>query len=136
MTSIPKTADFSVESASPTSPSQQVIAVAVRGHDTPLIATLTAKRPPEGNHRESWYLYDVEFNGEIVVRDSKDAECDLARALQGRGFKGTVRVLDANTGKHRSTVNIAKAAKLTVQENRSEGLRFVKWRPNPYGSCP
>jgi hypothetical protein len=81
-------------------------------------------------------LYDVEFNGEIVVRDSKDAECDLARALQARGIAGYVTLLDANTGKHRSTVNIAKAAKLTVQENRSEGQRFVKWRPNPYGSCP
>lgn len=108
---------------------------AVRRHNTPLIATLTAKRPPEGNHRESWYLYDVDFNGEIVVADSKDAECELARALQARGITGSVTLLDANTGKPRITINIEKAAKLTVQETRSHGPRFVKWRPIHSGLC-
>ena len=108
--------------------------VAVRRYGAPLIAYVTAKRPPEGNHRESWYLYDIEFSGELVVRDSKDPECELARALLARGITGTIRLHDANTGKPRIAINIEKCAKLTVRETRSHGPRFVKWRPNPFGA--
>jgi hypothetical protein len=115
-------------------PPRRPHSVAVRRHDAPLIATVTAKRPPEGNHRESWYLYDIEFEGELVVRDSKDPECELARALRARGVTGTVTLVDANGP--RITINIEKCAKLTVRETRSHGPRFVKWRPNPFGAQP
>jgi hypothetical protein len=106
--------------------------VAPRRYDDTHTAYLTAKRPPEGKHRESWYLYDVEFDGEIVVTNSKDAECDLARVLLARGIKGVVTVLDAITGKPRTIVNIEKAAKLTALETRRHGPRLVKWKPNPF----
>src|SRR6476659_3035361 len=86
----------------------QPSSVAVRRYDALLIATVTAKRPPEGNYRESWYLYDIEFEGELVVRDSKDPECDLARALQARGVTGTLTLVDSNTGKPRISINIKK----------------------------
>jgi hypothetical protein len=94
-----------------------------------------AKRPTEGKHRESWYLYDVEFDGRLVVTNSKDAECDLARVLLARGVKGAVTVLDAITGKPRTIVNIEKAANLTVLETRRHGPRFIKWKRNPFAAC-
>jgi len=107
---------------------------APRRYDDTHTAYLTAKRPPEGKHRESWYLYDVEFDGQIVVTNSKDAECDLARVLLARGIKGVVTVLDAITGKPRTFVNTEKAAKLTVLETRRHGPRFIKWKPNPFAA--
>jgi hypothetical protein len=103
-----------------------------RRYDDTHTAYLTAKRPSEGKHRESCYLYDVEFDGQIVVTNSKDAECDLARVLLARGIKGMVTVFDAITGKPRTIVNIEKAAKLTVLETRRRGPRFIKWKPNPF----
>ena len=56
--------------------------------------------------------YDVHFDGETVVKGSRDPETDLARALLAKGITGTVMVMDANTGQHRTTVNIEAAAKL------------------------
>jgi hypothetical protein len=107
---------------------------APRCYPTPLTAYLTANRPLEGNHRESWYLYDVEFDGELIVKNSKDAECDAARALLAKGITGKITVVDAKTGKPRTIVNIEKAAKVTVSETQSHGPRFVKWTLNPWGS--
>lgn len=69
--------------------------------------------------------YSVSFRGEFLVRNSRDPECDLARALLDRGIDGIIRVIDANSGRHRTTVNIEKAAKLTVEEG-PYGPRFVK----------
>jgi hypothetical protein len=56
--------------------------------------------------------YAVSMDGQKIVEDSGDPECDAARALLVRNITGVVKLLDANTGAHRSTVNIEKAAKL------------------------
>ena len=72
---------------------------------------------------------NVEFDGELIVSGSGDPECDLARALLTRGVTGTVAVIDGETGKHRVTVNIEKAAKLTVRDTAREGPRLVRWKP-------
>ena len=74
--------------------------------------------------------YDVVFNDEIIVRSSRDPECDLARVLLARGIRGTI-TLRHGSGKLRTSINIEKAARLTVREDRSTGPRFVKWRPMP-----
>jgi hypothetical protein len=73
-----------------------------------------------------WARYDVRFGGELIVHGSRDPECDLARVLLAKGMTGTVTILDGNTGKPRSFVNIEKAARLTMREDRSSGPRFVK----------
>ena len=65
------------------------------------------------------------FDGETVVKGSRDPETELARALLARGITGTVMVQDANTGKHRTTVNVEKAAKLRTEEG-PYGPRFVR----------
>ena len=69
------------------------------------------------------------FRGETIVRDSRVPECDLARALKAKGFTGRVTLLDADTSNPRMEINIEKAAKLTVEESATRGLRFTKWKP-------
>jgi len=70
-------------------------------------------------------LYHVRFRGELIIQRSRDPEFDLARELLARGFGGEVKIIDALTGKHRSTVNITKAAGLTVKEG-AHGPYFAK----------
>jgi hypothetical protein len=76
-------------------------------------------------------FYSVEFDGEIIVVCSRNPEHDLARALLSRGLTGKVTMLDAKTGKPRTIIDIERAAKMTVEENRRFGPRFVKWRSYP-----
>jgi hypothetical protein len=48
--------------------------------------------------------------------------------LLARGVTGSVRIIDANTGKHRTTVpDIERAARYTVKEG-ANGPRFVTAR--------
>jgi hypothetical protein len=65
-----------------------------------------------------------EFDGELIVVDSRDPEHDLARALLARGLTGKVTMLDAQTGKPRTVVDIAKAAELCVSEESRDRLRI------------
>ena len=76
--------------------------------------------------------YAVSFRGEYIVTGSRGPECDLARALLARGITGKVKVLDAETGKHRSNLDIQKAAKVKAEEGPS-GVRFVKYRAQTVG---
>jgi hypothetical protein len=72
--------------------------------------------------------YAVIFEGKLLVERSRDPECDAARALLARNITGTVKLLDANTGAHRSTVKVEKAAKLRTYDD-SRGLGFERWKP-------
>jgi hypothetical protein len=74
--------------------------------------------------------YSVSFDGEVIVVSSRTAEMDAARVLLARGIKGPLTFLDATSGKPRVIVDIEKAAKLTVREDR-RGMSFVKYRPMP-----
>jgi hypothetical protein len=82
--------------------------------------------------RRDVYFYSMEFEGKIVVECSVDAACDLARVLLARGLTGHVKVIHKETGQYRYTVEIEKAAKLTVREDARCGPCFVKWRPNRF----
>jgi hypothetical protein len=75
--------------------------------------------------------YSVEFDGDLIVEGSRDPEHDLARALLARGLTGKVTMLDANTGKPRTIIDIEKAAKLTMSEESRDGLRRRKYRESP-----
>ena len=104
-----------------------------RGHRRALIAYLKAKCPPRaGSGRDNYYHYDIVVDGRLVVCDSHDPECDLARALLAEGITGAVALHDAVTGKPRVVINIEKAAKLTVEESRTRGPRFGKWKPGTF----
>ena len=67
---------------------------------------------------------------------SRDPEHDLARALLARGLTGKVTMLDANTGKPRTVIDIAKAAELCVSEESRDGLRIRKYRGSPDSTPP
>jgi hypothetical protein len=75
-----------------------------------------------------YYHYDITFQGEKVVENSIDAECELARVLQARGLKGTVQIIDAETKRHRMSILIEKAALLTVRDS-DKRIKFSKWKP-------
>ena len=88
--------------------------------------TLVAELFPVGN------LYNVTFQGDLVLEGCRDPECDLARILQARGYTGTVTMLDSRTGKPRTIINIEKAARVTAEEGPN-GPRFVKYRGQTVG---
>ena len=73
-------------------------------------------------------LYEVSFDGEVIVRRSREPELDLARALLARGITGSVAILDGKTGRSRTTINLERAAKLSVREGP---LRFVPFQSRP-----
>jgi hypothetical protein len=85
---------------------------------------------PKPNKRH-WYAYDVLLDGEVIVSNSRDPECDLARALLARSIKGIVTVLDGRKGTPRTRVNIEKAAMLRVTEENRDGLRYRKYLEHP-----
>jgi hypothetical protein len=89
---------------------------------TRLSVKLLVKKKPSDKH---WYAYDVLLDSQVVVAESRDPEHDLARVLLAQGIQGRVEVLDGNTGKPRSTVDIEAAAKLCVSSN----LQKRKWKP-------
>jgi hypothetical protein len=89
---------------------------------------LIARRTPTKTGRRHVYLYDVELDGELLVKRSADPACDLARALKERGVTGHINVFDERHV-HRYTVNVEKVALLTVREAVTEGPRFTRWKP-------
>ena len=66
--------------------------------------------------------YAVLWHGEVIVYASYDPEHDAARVLLARGITGTMRTVD-EAGAVRMLLDIEKAAKLTVIEEDSRGLR-------------
>ena len=79
--------------------------------------------------------FNVIFEGELVLEGVRDPECDLARVLVARGYSGLVTMLDGNTGKPGTVINIEKAAKLTVVEGPN-GPKFVKYGPQTVLESP
>jgi hypothetical protein len=73
--------------------------------------------------------WNVEFDGELIVNNSKDPECDAARVLLARGHTGNVTLLNRATGKPRLTLDIKRLAKLKIEE----GPHGSPLRENPAG---
>ena len=88
-----------------------------------LTAKLFARKKP--NHRHC-YAYDVEFDGELIIQNSRDPEHDLSRALLDRGLTGKATLLDGLTYKPRTAVNIENAAKWCAGSN----LDRQRWKPS------
>ena len=86
-----------------------------------LTAELHVKNKPS---ERNWYAYDVLFDGDLIVTDSRDPEHDLARALLARGLAGTVTLIDGKSGKPRTHIDIEKAAPWCVGSN----LERYRWK--------
>ena len=84
---------------------------------------------PKPNHKH-WYAYNVVFDGDLIITDSRDPEHDLARALLARGVTGTVTLHDGNTGKPRTIINIEKTAQWSVGSN----LDRYRWKAPGHGN--
>jgi hypothetical protein len=93
-------------------------------------ATLVARLHPPVRKEGVRYsgLYCVEFDGERIVVGSRDPECDVARTLLARGITGKFTMVDANTGRARTVIDIERAAMLTVREGP---LRFASHESRP-----
>ena len=74
------------------------------------------------------YRYSVLFEGKLLVENSRDPECDAARALVAKGITGKLTMCDGKTGKPRTIIDIEKAAQLTVSEESRDGLRLRRAR--------
>ena len=86
--------------------------MALRYTDTSSTSTLTARLHPD----RRGYRCSVLFRGKLIVSCSRDAECDVARALLTHGIVGELTMLDDKTGRHRSIIDVEKAARLTAAE--------------------
>ena len=96
----------------------------------PITASLIVRRTEPRVGRLHVYLYSVQVDGELIVQDSPEPHFDLARALLARGITGSVKIIDAATGAHRTTIpDIAAAALVTVREDNRHGLHFCPWFP-------
>ena len=89
--------------------------------------TLRARLHPHWVGGRTGYVYSVIFDGKLIVDRSREPECDAARALLARGITGKLTMLDGKTGKPRTTIDIKKAAWLTVEET-GNSPRFRKYR--------
>ena len=74
------------------------------------------------------YCYDVTYDGEQVVTGSHDPEHDLARALLAKGVTGLVEIVEADSNKARTFVNVVPAAKWSIFEGQRQ-LGRGRWRP-------
>jgi hypothetical protein len=81
------------------------------------------------------YLYSVIFEGKLLVERSKDPEHDAARALVGGGITGELTMLDGKTGKPRTIIDVAEAAKWRVEDGKTS-LRRQKYREDGDGASP
>jgi hypothetical protein len=85
--------------------------------------TLKTRLHPIGKHG----VYNVLFDGKLLVENSRAPELDACRALLAMGHTGKLTMCDGKTGKPRSIMDIERAAKLTVREDPSP--RFTKHVP-------
>ena len=98
-------------------------------------AFLVPLKSDPGSERDNYYLYDVVFNGETIVSDSRVPEFDACRVLLARSLTGTLVLADAVTGKNRLSLDIERGAKLTVREDQNRAPRLAKWKPFDGGGC-
>jgi hypothetical protein len=80
-------------------------------------------------HENSRYLYDIEHDGELVVKLSKSPLCDAARWCASNGKTGKVEVWRHGSSFPAMTGEISKYANLTVTEPDKGPPRFIKWQP-------
>ena len=79
-----------------------------------------------------WTVRD-DSTGEIIVDAVKDPEFEAARVLVARGVTGTMETYTGDRDFPSFRMDVEKAAKLMTVENRTDGPRLAKWRPNPMG---
>jgi hypothetical protein len=80
--------------------------------------------------------YRVIHDGVTLMESSRNPEFDAGRALLAKGITGWLEVWHKGATFPAMFLDIAKAARLTVEEGAHEGLRFVRWRPRADDGLP
>jgi hypothetical protein len=94
------------------------------------------KRVVAVHSRDSGRAWSVEFDGEIIIANSRDPEFDAARVLLARGITGSFTVVDGETRQPRLIVrDIERAATLRTEQG-PHGPRFVKLRQTVVERAP
>lgn len=78
----------------------------------------------------SGFKWNVVFDGKALLKASRNPEFDACRALVKLGLTGKLTTYRED-GRPCMTLNIEKAAKMTVSETRAHGPRFVPYKPFP-----
>lgn len=79
--------------------------------------------------------YRVRHAGEVLIRDTWNPEFDAARELLARGIAGRAEVW--RDGRVAATMDIERAAEVTIVENAQSGPRLGPWMPfSPYSVAP
>jgi hypothetical protein len=93
------------------------------------VSEVKARLHPRWLSGECGYHYSVICNSKLLVEHSRDPECDATRVLLASGVTGKLTLLDGKTGRPRTNIDIEKAARLRVSEERRDGLRFRNVNP-------
>jgi hypothetical protein len=72
-------------------------------------------------------LYDVRYDGVTVLEGTHQPFLDGCRAIQKLGATGPAEMWDTVRPFPRMVGTVEGAAKLTVREPASGGIRFTKW---------
>lgn len=93
---------------------------------------IVPSRNIDGNPRHSsrGALYDVTYQGEVIVIGSTEPCLDAARVLKAMSLSGRLEMWDTVLSYCRFHADIEKAAGLTVREG-DELPRLVKFKPLP-----
>jgi hypothetical protein len=75
--------------------------------------------------------YQVTFEDEVILEDTSNPEYDACRVLLSRGITGRLETWRRNLPYPCLILDIEKAAKLTVRDNRFGVPVACKYSPNP-----
>jgi hypothetical protein len=78
-------------------------------------------------------IYRVTHAGQVLLEASRCPEFDAARALLTMGITGSVQVWRPGGTFPSMTLDIAKAAKMTVEESATASVRLTRWVPFSIG---
>ena len=76
-------------------------------------------------------IYEVSYNGQVIVASTSMPLLDGARALQNMGLSGPLEMWDHQRPYPRMRSTIEVAAKFTVREG-DHRPKFKKWTPREY----
>jgi hypothetical protein len=77
----------------------------------------------------SGHKWDVIIDGDLLLKASKNPEFEACRALVAKGLAG--KLTTYRDGRPAMTLDIEKAAKVTVRETKALGPRFARYLPFP-----
>jgi hypothetical protein len=89
---------------------------------------------PTSIRAERGQRYRVHFQGAVLIDETWNPEFEACRALLARGVSGRLEVWRPRGSFPGLILDIAKAARLNVEESATVGARIVPWVPFAMGA--